>query len=72
MIGNNQKALKIYQDMATQVRPAGNRFVGYVGVGNNHDPELDKYLQKLGEVPDLIDILSTNNIEEVIIALENS
>jgi len=70
IIGNNEKALRIYREMNTQPRPAGNIFVGYVKVENNNNGLLDQHLPLLGEIVNLEDIIRVNRIEEVIIALE--
>ncbi len=70
LIGSNEKALKIYQEMTSQVRPAGNKFVGYVCLDNNEDL-LGQYLDKLGNLDDILDILDRYNIEEVILATES-
>lgn len=70
LIGSNVKAEKLYQEMARQSRPAGNLFAGYVGVENNDDRILGKYLPQLGKVGNLNEIIQRNNIEEVIIAVE--
>jgi exopolysaccharide biosynthesis polyprenyl glycosylphosphotransferase len=70
IIGSNENALKVYNEIINQVRPAGNKFVGFVSVENNNDALLNKYIPKLGQVPDLTNILKKHKIEEVIIALE--
>ncbi len=70
LIGSNEKAIKLYEEMTTQVRPAGNQFIGFVSVKNNNDALLSKYIPKLGEALNLHEVLSNNAIEEVIIALE--
>ncbi|MCK5730013.1 MAG: sugar transferase [Draconibacterium sp.] len=70
IIGSNENALKVYKEMISQVRPAGNKFVGFVGVENNNDALLSRFIPKLGGVHDLINILGNEDIEEVVIALE--
>ncbi len=70
LIGSNKKALKVYNEMQNQVRPAGNKFVGFIGVENNDDTMLGKYIPKLGQVSDLETILEEQQIEEVVIAIE--
>lgn len=70
IIGSNENAVKVFNDMTNQVRPAGNKFVGFVSVENNNDALLDSSIPKLGDVTDLAIILQTQNIEEVVIALE--
>lgn len=70
IIGNNDKALKIYNEMITQPRPAGNLFCGYVSTGENHKGFLDLLLPFSGELSQLENIIQKEAIEEVIIALE--
>ncbi len=70
IIGSNENAVKVYDDMTNQLRPAGNKFVGFVSVENNNDELLSKSIPKLGGVRDLAAILQNQDIEEVIIALE--
>ena len=50
IIGSNENAVKIYHEMRSQIRPAGNLFVGFVGVENNKDSLLREHLPKLGKV----------------------
>ncbi len=70
IIGNNEKALRIYREMEAQTQSAGNIFTGYVAVGSNHQGLLDQHLPRLGGFEDLEQIIADNHIEEVIIALE--
>jgi exopolysaccharide biosynthesis polyprenyl glycosylphosphotransferase len=70
IIGSNEKALNIFNDMNSQKFPAGNLFVGFVGLGNNNDALLRNYIPKLGNFSELLDIIKKHDIEEVIIAIE--
>lgn len=70
IIGSNENALKVYGEMTRQVRPAGNKFVGFVGVENNNDALLSNFIPKLGGISDLTNILENQDIEEVVIAIE--
>ncbi len=70
IIGSNEKALKIYKEMISQKYPAGNLFVGFVGLGKNNDALLSQHLPKLGHFSELLDIIKKYNIEEVVIAIE--
>lgn len=70
IIGSNEKAAKIYTEMSNQVRPAGNKFVGFVSLDKSNDSILAKHLPKLGEIDDISTILENEKIEEVIFALE--
>lgn len=72
IIGSNEKALKVYNEMSNQVRPAGNKFVGFIELDKESDSVLSKQLPLLGHVKDIIGILDNEKIEEVILALETS
>jgi exopolysaccharide biosynthesis polyprenyl glycosylphosphotransferase len=71
LIGNDAKAVKIYKEMISQVRPAGNKFVGYVRLDKNNEDQLSEFLPELGKLEDILDILDQYNIEEVILATES-
>jgi exopolysaccharide biosynthesis polyprenyl glycosylphosphotransferase len=70
LIGSNGKALKVYDEMSKQVRPAGNKFVGFVDLDDNENPVLEKHLPNLGQINDIESILEDQKIEEVILAPE--
>ncbi len=70
LIGSNEKAEKLFREMTNQKYTAGNLFVGYLGVENNDDRILGKYLPQLGTLNELNTVIQKNNIEEVIIAVE--
>ncbi|HPF50419.1 MAG TPA: sugar transferase [Draconibacterium sp.] len=72
IIGSNSKAVKLYQEMTGQQRPAGNKFVGYVPIDKNSDDTIGKFLPKLGNIDDILTILDEEGIEEVILALESN
>jgi exopolysaccharide biosynthesis polyprenyl glycosylphosphotransferase len=70
IVGNGKKAFDLWQTMI--VRNNGYGFVGFVRL-NEHDPNyFHGKLKRLGEVQQLDAILEKRNIEEVIIALEQS
>ncbi len=56
--------------MSSQKRPAGNLFVGYVGIENNDDKLLEQYIPQLGKLNNITEIIEEYDIEEVIIAIE--
>lgn len=70
IIGSNEKAAKVFKEMTSQVRPAGNKFLGFVSTDDNDDAALSEHLQKLGQIEDIYTILDDEKIEEVILALE--
>jgi len=72
LVGSGPKALEIYQKIETQTIKSGNKFYGYVAVNGSVEPKLDLHLKKLGHFNDLVQIINQNDIEEVIVAPENS
>ncbi len=72
IIGNNEQAIRIYREMTTQPRPAGNIFVGYIEINGNGKSSLEAHLPQLGILTDLEEVLSQYHIEEVVIAIETS
>ena len=71
IIGNDEKAVEIYKEMISQVRPAGNKFVGYVILDESNEDLLSEHLNNLGKLDNILDILDKHNIEEVILATES-
>lgn len=70
LIGSNEKAEKLFEEMTSQKHPAGHLFTGFVGVENNDDRILARYLPSLGNLGNLNEIIRKHKIEEVIIAVE--
>lgn len=74
LVGSNDNALKLYQEMQAHHIPSGNNFIGFVHVDNKNGTShiLNKQLAHLGELTDLKAIIKTHVIEEVIVAIESS
>jgi exopolysaccharide biosynthesis polyprenyl glycosylphosphotransferase len=72
IIGCNERALRLYQEMTTSDITSGNIFVGFVTVDSRNGQLLEKHLPLLGMIQDLPKIIDDNNIEEIIIAIETS
>lgn len=72
MIGGDEKAVKIYQELNTQTRPAGFKFVGFLSVEENENYPLEEFIPRLGTIKDYPKIAEDLGLEEVIIALETS
>ena len=70
ILGNSSKAIKIYKNIENQEISSGNKIIGYVNIDNNPDDGLSGFLPCLGNYKDINQIISDNNIEEVIIAVE--
>jgi len=72
LVGSNQKALKLYNELQTSRESQGNIFIGFIHVDQNNGHLLKGTLPHLGSITDLRQIIETRNIEEVIIAIESS
>lgn len=73
LVGGNQNALDLYEDISGRKKSLGNRFIGYVDTGVNGSSHLlDGRLPKLGSLDDLPAIIRERQVEEVIIAIETS
>lgn len=71
LVGGNEEALNVYHEMENMVPSPGFKFVGYVSV-NGKDHLLGDELPWLGKFDRIQDVISTNDVEEVIIAIESS
>lgn len=73
IIGSNQRALKIYEEITSSYKSSGNRFVGFIHLDekNGFSEQLKQKLKHLGEYKDLKEIVQANQIEEIIIAIES-
>ncbi len=72
VIGSNGKAIKIIESYSGKDISAGYRILGFVGVSSEDNPELYKISKKLGQIDELEKIITSQNIEEVIIAIEST
>ncbi len=72
IVGSHENAIKIYQDIENQVESSGNKFVGFVSVNGSQNSEIESMLPFLGNYKSLRNIIIEQNIEEVIIAIEES
>lgn len=73
IIGSNQRALKIFEEIAETKKLSGNRFIGFIHLDekNGFSEQLKIKLPHLGEYKDLKEIVQKNHIEEIIIAIES-
>jgi exopolysaccharide biosynthesis polyprenyl glycosylphosphotransferase len=74
LVGSNKNAINLYNEIQSQTKSGGNKFVGFVHVDNKngYSHELKKNLKHLGELSDLKKIIINEKVEEVIIAIESS
>lgn len=72
IIGSSNKAIGIYQEIMSQPRGSGNKFIGFVSLNNQSNPLLGNALPHLGNLDDIGRTIQEKNVEEVIIAIETS
>jgi len=72
LIGSGKTAIELYQEMESQPRSTGNKFIGFVSVSHHENCVMDNKLAYLGGLKDLPRILAENSVDEVIIAIESS
>jgi len=72
IIGDNDKAVELFEYFDAQTKSAGNRFIGFVSVYVKDNYLLSKFLPHLGDFSDIKQIIEDNKIEEIIIAIETS
>jgi exopolysaccharide biosynthesis polyprenyl glycosylphosphotransferase len=71
IVGGGDKAVSIFNEIISLPKGIGNKFVGFVNL-NGIDKLLEKDLTYLGHIDQLDEILATNSIEEVVIALDSN
>ncbi|HUW93609.1 MAG TPA: sugar transferase [Bacteroidales bacterium] len=70
--GSNGKALKLYREIMSEKKPAGNLIVGYIDADGNEKGAMSACAQYLGNIQDIEQIVDGNEIDEVIVALEEN
>ncbi|NLU40022.1 MAG: sugar transferase [Bacteroidales bacterium] len=72
IIGSNERAVKLFEEMNSIERPTGNIFVGFVQLDSRNGKLFGSKLPCLGVVKDLPKIIDNNSIEEIVLAIETS
>jgi len=72
IIGDGEKAVELYKELQSQVKSQGYKIVGFIRIGIKNDHTLEDFLPNLGDIKNINQIVQTNKIEEVIIALDNT
>ncbi|MBI9055164.1 MAG: sugar transferase [Bacteroidales bacterium] len=72
IIGDDIKALEIFEKIENQQRSVGNKFIGFVSIADKEDFLIEKYLKNLGSLKNVREVIDSHQIEEVIIALEHT
>lgn len=74
LVGSNEAAWKIYNEMESQEKSSGNRFIGFVMVDdkNGYSHRLQNTVPCLGNISNIKTSIREKEVEEVIIAIESS
>ena len=72
IIGDNKKALNIYEEITHLKKSLGFKLVGFISLDDAKEKTLKLPLQKLSKIEELIKTINTYEIEEVILAIETS
>lgn len=72
IIGGNQNAVELYQEIASRKKGLGYKFLGFIDVNGSDGQALAAFLPQLGKISELEHLLQQYNIEEAIIAIETS
>lgn len=72
IIGGNQNANELYEEIVGREKSLGNNFIGFIDTNGNSTNELQVHLPVLGKIKEIEQTIELYNIEEVIIAIETS
>lgn len=71
LVGSNEKAVKLYNEIRKQRNTTGHHFVGFVSVQEKIEFLVEKDLPLLGNYKEMTRIIDEHQIEEVLIAIES-
>ena len=72
LVGSNQRALDLYNDLNAQPLSSGYKFIGYVHINGNNGHLLEGVLPHLGHIRDIREKIHQYKIEDVILAIESN
>ena len=72
IVGGGTSALDMFKNITELKKSGGNLIVGFVNGMDENGYNLKKHIPYLGSYKDLCSIIKSNNIEEVLIAIEQS
>jgi len=71
IIGNNKKALHIYEEITAQKKSLGFKFTGFVEIDRKNENYRFLTIKNLGDFSNIHAIIKDHKIEEVIVAIES-
>lgn len=72
LVGGNERALAIYQEIEAMPKSPGNRFIGFLQVNGGDQLLTSVGLPRLGKWHELRQVIEQQGVEEVIIAVDSS
>lgn len=72
IIGGNQNAVELYQEISSREKSLGYKFVGFIDTNGKSTNDLESFLPRMGRIDDLHTIIEQEHIEEAIVAIETS
>ena len=72
IIGGNQNAVELYQEIISREKSLGYKFIGFVDTNGRSTNELEAFIPKQGKLADIARIIESENVEEAIVAIETS
>ena len=72
IVGGNQKAFDLYEDISTRKKSLGNRLIGFIESETNGQQALAGHLPNLGHLDELAEVIQQYEVEEALIAIETS
>jgi exopolysaccharide biosynthesis polyprenyl glycosylphosphotransferase len=72
IVGSDKNAIGLFKDIESQTKSSGNKFIGFVHVKNTGEYNLHEFLPHLGHYKNILNIIHSNKVEEIIIAIEPS
>ena len=72
MVGSNENALELYDELEGQQQSSGNMFQGFIRIKERENYPLESRIPCLGTIDNLRKVIDEHAIQEVIIALESS
>ena len=72
IIGGNQNATDLYDEISSMRKSLGYRFIGFIDANGQSENGLSEHLTRLGSIESLASVVEEHDIEEAIIAIETS
>ena len=72
IVGGGNSAVDMFNNLNESKKSAGNLIIGFVNGMDENGHNLKKYIPYLGSYKNLRSVIKSNNIEEVLIAIEQS